>query len=313
MTSSSTKSIDLVEGLGSTSLLTREQGSLLSRRILEEVRNQEEAILIDLSSVEALSPSFVDELFGGLEGSLGAAGFKERIKIACPRTPWRRLISVVLAHRRTVRDTSQATISFLFVEGFLRPSDAERIRSELNQHLVVDQPQPTHLRSLDPLSYVQLLGAAAAWRVLLPAARVYFSTLAKHAADATWNGLASLFNSNEVRPLADVATTLADTAKHVDGKTKIIVGINIPDAADGTAISIESTCPEEVGRILASFIVHVEELSTAMLAEIEAGRAPVGQAIIELQDDGRLLVKFKKIADMEYRELRIPNSGRAGP
>ena len=186
--------------------------------------------------------------------------------------------------------------------------DAEAIRAELSEHLKVREPEFLVFKAVDPPSVLQLLGDALSWLPLKAAAAVYLSTLAKRAADATWDGLVSLFNSNEVKPLVDVAKTLATAADSVDGKVTIGVGLNIPDDHFGTAISIKPGDPEEMARVLASFIVHAEQISKAMQAEIETGRTPLGGAIIELQDDGSLLVSWVAQADFSRHELRIPSA-----
>ena len=55
---------------------------------------------VDLSGIEAISPSFTDEFFGGLFEELGEAEFRRRIRVHCPSAPWRALIQKVLAKRR---------------------------------------------------------------------------------------------------------------------------------------------------------------------------------------------------------------------
>ena len=189
--------------------------------------------------------------------------------------------------------------------------DAEAIRAELSEYLKVSEPKLIFFKSVDPPSIIQLLGDAGAWLPLGAAATVYLSTLAKRAADATWDQLASLRKSNEVKPLTAVAKTLATAADSVDGQVTIRVGLDIPDDYDGVAISIKPGDPEEVARVLASFIVHVEQLAETMRTEVEAGRRPFGGARIELQDDGSLLVSWVVAqADFSHsrHELRIPRS-----
>ena len=208
--------------------------------------------------------------------------------------------------------TSHATISLSLTADFGHPENAEAIRTELNKYLMVDRPMYHFQESVDPAqpSFIQLLGEVALWSPLVIAATVYLKTLAKRAGDATWDGLASLFKSNEVKPLADVATCLAKAVEPVDGKATILVGLNSPDDVFGTVISTDSTDPEEIARVLASFIVHMEELSTIMQAEIEAGRTPIGRVNIELQDDGSLLVKWTMVDASGHwsdYERRIPN------
>ncbi len=186
--------------------------------------------------------------------------------------------------------------------------DAEAIRAQLSEYLKVSEPRLILFKAVDPPAILKLLGDAEAWLPLSAPATVYLSVLAKRAADATWNRLASLFNSNEVKPLADVAKTLATAANSVDGEATIVVGLNIPDDHFGTAISIKPGDPEEVARVLASFIVHAEQISKAMRAEVEASRTPLGPAIIKLQDNDSLLVSWVGQADKRCHELRIPSA-----
>ena len=191
-------------------------------------------------------------------------------------------------------------------EKFFRSGNVESIHSELNKFFAVDKPLPLIRRSLDLIEFIILLGAAAEWLGLRDAVKNYFMILAKHAGDATWNRLASLKQSKEVKPLVDVASTLTMAAKQVDGKAIIIIGIKIPDNNFGTGLSIQPINVECVIHDLASFIVHVEELSAAMQKEIEAGRVPLGPANIEIQDDGSLLVKWIGRDDLKEHVLRIP-------
>jgi hypothetical protein len=97
-TSSSSETIDLGECAASRSLLTRDQGSDLREKVLLRLATAR-AVVLDLTRVDALSPSFADELFGGLEAELGP-DFKQRVRISCPRSEWKRLIASALTHRR---------------------------------------------------------------------------------------------------------------------------------------------------------------------------------------------------------------------
>ncbi len=98
MTSSFKPVIDLAEGTGSPSLLTRDQGRELRLYVIKKLQDTD-SVVLDLTHVEALSPSFADELFGGLNEHLGQT-FRKRIQISCPKAEWRRLISSVLQYRQ---------------------------------------------------------------------------------------------------------------------------------------------------------------------------------------------------------------------
>lgn len=75
--------------------------SFIPPRREEVVRSLEgrRLIVLNLAQVDALSPSFADELFGGLERLLGAE-FRERIRVVTTRPEWKRLIASALAHRQ---------------------------------------------------------------------------------------------------------------------------------------------------------------------------------------------------------------------
>jgi uncharacterized protein DUF4325 len=96
---SSDELVDLAKGTESSSLLTRDQGRRLRVDVIEKLTRCER-ITLDLSQAQALSPSFADELFAGLEKELGSA-FSKRVRIAGARPEWQRLISSALQHRRS--------------------------------------------------------------------------------------------------------------------------------------------------------------------------------------------------------------------
>ncbi|MEQ8503228.1 MAG: hypothetical protein RIB84_27745 [Sneathiellaceae bacterium] len=186
--------------------------------------------------------------------------------------------------------------------------DANAVRTALSEHLSVGEPRFWLRKSVDPtlISIIQLMGTAAAWLPLSAAATIYLSTLAKRAGDATWDGIASLLKRKEVKPLADVATTLATTASKMEGKVEIVVGLSLPDDSFGAAVTIKGKSPEDVAQAVAAFVVHVEALSKTMQAEVEAGRAPLRRAAVEVQGDGSLLVKWYSHDESEEHERRIP-------
>jgi hypothetical protein len=68
-------------------------------------------------------------------------------------------------------------------------SDASLLEGRLREHLDVGQPRYILRKSIDPSAgeqFIQLIGDAAKWLPLSAAAAVFFSTIAKRAADALW-------------------------------------------------------------------------------------------------------------------------------
>ena len=109
-----------------------------------------------------------------------------------------------------------------------------------------------------------------------------------------------------MKPFKNVAETLAKMADRIDGEVMYRIGLKIPNDDVSTEIWTVARNPEELERVLASFVVNVEELYIAMKAEIDAGHTPLlRQAMAELQDDGSLLVTWQT-KDSSHCELRIP-------
>lgn len=98
MTLSSHKLFNIASASDSSSLLTREQGQELRNRVLEELSGTE-CLEVSVSDARALSPSFADELFGGLYSELGPE-FSRRILVRCCRKDWRHLIASVIKRRK---------------------------------------------------------------------------------------------------------------------------------------------------------------------------------------------------------------------
>ena len=184
--------------------------------------------------------------------------------------------------------------------------DANSIRAALNPHLQVRSVAFFARRSVDPPSVIQLLGDVVAWLPLTAPAAVFLSTLAKRAANAVWDKTAAWFAHKDVKPLADVATTLVAAADRVGGKVMIGVGLNIPDDHFGTVIWTDSRDPVEVARKLSAFIVRAERIAATVRNEIERGREPVGPFLVELERDGTVTIRWRAASDFTAYEQRIP-------
>lgn len=154
-----------------------------------------------------------------------------------------------------------------------------------------------------------ILGDVAPWLTLLYSAKVflksYLETLGQRTADATCDWLAALVKKDDVKPLAGVATALADAREANSGHIEIVVGLDIPDRHFGTALHITTNSAEEIAYALAVFVTRAEELSAAMEAEVEAGQAPLGRAVITLENEGGLTVRWLT-NDFAKHEKRIP-------
>ena len=194
----------------------------------------------------------------------------------------------------------------LSVSGKLDEHDVQTIRIALGNYVKVGNPSRVFQRSADPPSIIELLGEVPLWAPLAVAAAAYFSQIAKRAGDATWDSLASRFKGKEINPIIDIATTLSTVVDEINGEVKIVFGLNIPDEIFGTTISANARDPAEVARALSSFVVHADLISEFLHTEFEQGRKPIGSVIVNLQDDGRLLLKWCDQTDFQVREKYLP-------
>jgi hypothetical protein len=197
-------------------------------------------------------------------------------------------------------------LELLLSEGF-RQGSSDSITARLGKVLDISGPHYYVRRTADPSQLpqlIQLLGDAAAWLPLQAAASVYLGTLAKHAADATWRGISTLFKSPEVKPLADTAETIADAASDIGGEVEIFVGLNIPDKNWGTAMRIKAGNAEDIARALALFVVNADKISKMMQEEIAAGRIPFARAEIEVHEGDTLILKWRD-QNFETHERKV--------
>ena len=177
----------------------------------------------------------------------------------------------------------------LIVSQNLDAPQMERLVVRLGAHLAIGKTTSVSHRAEEATSFIRLLGEHATWAVpLSAAATVYLSTLAKHAADATWSGMRRLFSSKEVGPLADVANALADAAGNRETKVVVQVGLSLPDEHFGSTTIDPSHGPEEVARVLATFVLHAEQVRQVIEEETTAGRGALGPVELVAEGTGEL-------------------------
>lgn len=210
-----------------------------------------------------------------------------------------------LGGRHAMSDTAPLT---LILPREFDTSEAARLHERLRQHLNVGPPHHVVRKSVDldaGYQIIQLIGDLANWLPLQAAAGIFLGTLAKRAADALWDAAAAALKRPEVRPLADVSDALAKAMAHAGPETELIVGLDIPERNWGTVLIIKDRDPVRIAHALAVFAGKADQLSSVMKAEVKAGRAPMGRAIVEVDGDG-LVVRWRSQADSAANEARIP-------
>ena len=180
----------------------------------------------------------------------------------------------------------------------------ERLVASLSARFEIGETTSVSHRSEEATSFIRLLGECATWTVPLgAAATVYLSTLAKHAADATWSGTRALLRSKKVKPLADVATALAEAAGNREANVVVSVGLSMPDAHFGSTVAINpSHSPEQVARVLATFVLRADEVRRVIEAEVAAGRGVMPPVELSVDKAGALRVRWKSKSDLSIHE-----------
>ena len=188
--------------------------------------------------------------------------------------------------------------------------DTTRVRTELDRHLKVGNLEGLVLRAFDPPSVIELVGLAAAWRVLVKPAEAfvnaYVGTLAKKAAEARWNSAQEVGKNEEVKPLVDVVTTLLSAADRVGGEVRIGVGLKIPGDPYGAEIWMNSRDPSEVVACLASFLVRVEKISHTAEDALKRGHKPAGPFLVKITETGNVTISWVDASDLKTYEERVP-------
>lgn len=90
-----------------TDLLTRAQGEKIRARIEELLDGLPagDRVVVDLSDVQVMTPSFADECLGKLAERLGAAKFREAIRLTGADETNRTLVNAVLSERLSAAGT----------------------------------------------------------------------------------------------------------------------------------------------------------------------------------------------------------------
>ena len=180
---------------------------------------------------------------------------------------------------------------------------------QLLNHLKGTTPclESLRLRTLDAPSVIELVGLAAAWRVLVKPAEAflkeYFGTLGKKAAEATSETTRTLWKKNDRTPLVDIATALRSAADQVGGEVQMGITFEIPGTRREAEMWIKHREPREIARMLAIFLVHMDKIENKVRAVIERG-GEVGGFIIEPREDG-VTIRWLNGTESKAYEERI--------
>jgi hypothetical protein len=168
--------------------------------------------------------------------------------------------------------------------------------AQLRKYLDVAEPGFISRRSASSLpQYIQLIGDSAAWLVLAAGASIflksYLSKLGELAAEGTI-GLLKKHRQSETERLLDVVEVLAKARSELGSDGSIVIGISLLNDSTGVVLPIRSCDALRIAVQLSRFVDNVEALEKLMNDEISKGHAPLGNAIVNIADDGSLTVEW---------------------
>ena len=157
-------------------------------------------------------------------------------------------------------------------------------------------------------SLSKFLEGKSFWLSLGTILTVYFSTLAKHAANSTWNWLQPSLKGDDIKSLRDLAGLLEKAAKSVEGaNNKITVELDVSVGVGGSTL-LDTKSVQELLKKIAFAILHVEGGEEALKKAMSEGRIR-RSVTFELQSDGSLLMHWQT-PDGNQKEVRMfPRGG----
>lgn len=204
-------------------------------------------------------------------------------------------------------EETRKQISLLLTSTF-PPKAAEELRRKLAVYLDVGKPGYLVRKAADPTvgeQFIQLIGSAAQW-IAIAGAAGFIGNLGKLTAEDVYAAIKKAWKQPETTPLVKVSEALAVAMEQAGPDANLIVGLDIPDRNWGTALYLTDRNPENIALGLARFTSMSAELSSRMEAAVEAGRPPLGRAIVTIEDDGTFVVRWRSQKDFAECELRIP-------
>lgn len=182
------------------------------------------------------------------------------------------------------------------VTGDLSSEDDGGFLAQVRSVLPVRSVSLEVYRSAEPVSAASVIADVLTWTTVLKAsAIVFFSQLAKNAADEVWEKreeLMRVLRTSTGRPLLALAQAFAAINKM---NTKGSVGLPYPEAFWGTVLPIRSTNEVEAAWLLANFILNAEELRAEVKKLLRSGARPATGFSIVVSADGEVSLTWQEM------------------
>jgi hypothetical protein len=204
--------------------------------------------------------------------------------------------------------------TILFVSRMLQIRSSEDVSlSRLHQlaeglapHLevVVDDQQMAY-KSVEAPSWVIFLAEADWWAKALAAyGALYVAELTKEGAKATWRQISHLVSRNPATPFDRVAEELANLRRELPRRTRVKIGIPVPNDSFSTHLSITSQEPELASVEVALFLHYIPSILDLISENGLRERAATGIFLI-LEDSGDMTVSWFERDTLKQKTVRF--------
>jgi hypothetical protein len=175
----------------------------------------------------------------------------------------------------------------------------------------VDESQ-TVLLAAEPPSWVVFLAEADWWLKCLAAyGALYIAEIVKEAGKATWKGLSNLASAKKKNKLNRLADEVAELRGHLKDRTRIEIGLPVPDHYFATRLELQGADPAEIAAQIALFLHHIPALKALIESEsLDKGKVATG-IFLKLRQDGALEVSWHEWEILEKQQRVIPVSYEA--
>jgi hypothetical protein len=186
----------------------------------------------------------------------------------------------------------------------------EALRRELSPDIELNvEERQFFFKSAEPPSWVVFLAQADWWiKILAGYAALYVAELVKEAAKDSWKNRARVLRSMKAAggQLKRFATGIATLRHTLSTRTRVEVGLPIPDEFNSTSLELDGSEPDDLALQVALFVQHVPDVSAFIKgAHLDSGGAAAGIRL-KLLPDGSLDVRWQDSEAFEEHHRVFP-------
>ena len=203
-----------------------------------------------------------------------------------------------------------ATLHLTLSEAFT-PDIADSLARSLDRYINTEVPEIYYRKpSADAADgapqFIHAVAQSQLWQGALGrAANSYLDLIGRRNDAIDWNIAGEALARPEITPLSEVAHAFAAARDCLPEGAAIVVGLNLPNDRFGTVVVIDRGDPARIAQGIARFVCRCQEISTVIERAIVIGEIPLGPALLTMQDDGAVMIRWNSRADMQAHQARL--------